>query len=231
MIDFLTSDYAILLTLLLIGGFMIRPHLWALRRMWNDELSWARTSSRIALGTIGIFLVWTTVLDNWRQMLGLLVDEKNRWKSDLYKSDPPADVVRIVTIALFFLSVLGASYLYARYARGYFMPIIAAPIGLVVFYALNGFRMRFDVVGALWQGGVDWSKIEEVVPTLAWFGVDQSILFVLILSAFALFWGPTAIIFSIIFRRTIGRETIHEPDMYRVLRERRIAREGQDANA
>lgn len=231
MIDFLTSDYAILLTLLLIGGFLIRPHRWVLRRMWNDDVQWARTASRLALGTIGLFIVWTTVLDNWRQMLGLLVDERNRWKSDLYRSEPPADAVRIATIALFVLSVLGASYLYARYARGYFIPIIAGPIGLVVYYALNGFRMRFDVVGALWQGGVDWSKPEEVGPTLAWFGVDQSILFVLIVSAFALFWGPAAIIFSLIFRRTIGRETIDEPDMYRVLRERRVTRERHDANA
>ncbi|HYI16951.1 MAG TPA: hypothetical protein VEX37_16245 [Thermomicrobiales bacterium] len=231
MIDFLTSDYAILLTVLLIGGFLIRPHRWVVRRMWTDDLPWARITSRIALSTIGLFLVWTTVFDNWRKMLGLLVDEKNRWKSDLYRTEPPADAVRMVTIALFFLSVLGASYLYARYARGYFIPIIVAPIGLIVFYALNGFRMRFDVVGALWQGGVDWTKIEEVIPTLTWFGVDQSILFVLILSAFAVFWGPTAIIFSLIFRRTIGRETVDEPAMYRVLSERRVAREGHDANA
>lgn len=229
MVDFLTSDYAILLTLLLIGGFLIRPHLWVIRRMWNDDLPWARTASRLALGTVGVFLVWTTVLDNWRQMLGLLVDERNRWKSDLYLSEPPPDVVRYVTIGLVILSVLGTSYLYARYARGYFIPIIAGPIGLVVFYALNGFRMRFDVVGSLWQGGVDWRSPVEVGATLTWFGVDQTILFVLILSAFALLWGPSAIIFSLIYRRTIGRETIDEPAMYRVLRERRVAREGQDA--
>ncbi len=231
MIDFLTSDYAILLTIVLIGGFLMRPHRWVVRRMWNDDLPWARITSRLAFGTIVLFLLWTTVFDNWRKMLGLLVDEKNRWKSDLYRTEPPSDAVRIVTIALFALSVLGASYLYARYARGYFMPIIVGPIGLVVFYTLNGFRMRFDVVGALWQGGVDWTKIEEIIPTLTWFGVDQSILFVLILSVFALFWGPTAIIFSLIFRRTIGRETVDEPAMYRALRERRVAREGNDANA
>lgn len=229
MVDFLTSDYAILITLLLIGGFILRPHRWILRRMWNDELPWARTASRLALGTVGLFLVWTTVLDNWRQVLGYLVNERDRWKSDLYMSEPPPDAVRYVTIGLVCLSVLGTSYLYARYARGYFIPIIAGPIGLVVFYALNGFRMRFDVVGSLWQGGVDWRSPVEVGATLAWFGVDQAILFVLIVSAFAFLWGPTAIIFSLIYRRTIGRETIDEPAMYRVLRERRVAREGHDA--
>jgi hypothetical protein len=230
MVDFLTSDYAILITLLLIGGFLIRPHIWVLRRMWNDDLPWARAISRLALGTIGVFLIWTTVFDNWRQVLGLLVDERNRWKSDLYRSEPPPDAIRYLTVALVLLSVLGASYLYARYARGYFMPIIAGPIGLVMFYALNGFRMRFDVVGSLWQGGVDWRSPVEVGATLTWFGVDQTILFVLIVSAFAFLWGPTAIIFSLIYRRTIGREKIDEPAMYRVLRERRMAREGQDAN-
>lgn len=229
MVDFLTSDYAILITLLVVGGFILRPQRWILRRMWRDDLPWARTASRAVFITVGLFLLWTTFLDTWRQVLGLLVDERNRWKSDLYKSDPPSDAVRAVTLALFFLSILGTSYLYARYARGYFIPIIAGPIGLVMFYALNGFRMRFDIVGSLWQGGVDWRSPVEVGATLAWFGVDQTILFVLILSAFALFWGPAAIIVSLIFRRTIGRETIDEPAMYRVLRERRVGREVHDA--
>lgn len=229
MVDFLTTDYAILITLLLIGGFIIRPHVWVLRRMWNDELAWARVASRVALCVIGLFLVWTTVLDNWRQVIGYLVDERNRWKSDLYMSEPPSDAVRYMTLGLVGLCVLGASYLYARYARGYFIPIIAGPIGLVTFYALNGFRMRFDVVGSLWQGGVDWSSPVEVGATLLWFGVDQGIMFVLILSAFAFLWGPSAILFSLIYRRTIGRETIEEPAMYRVLSERRMAREGHDA--
>lgn len=228
MVDFLTSDYAILITLLAVGAFILRPHQWIMRRMWNDEVLWARTASRLSFGAIGLFLLWTTFLDSWRQLLGLLVDERDRWKSDLYKSAPPSDAVRFITITLFFLSVLGASYLYARYARGYFFPIIAGPCGLAMFYALNGFRMRFDIVGSLWQGGVDWSSPVEIGSTLAWFGVDQTILFVLILSVFATFWGPIAIIFSLIFRRTIGRETVHEPAIYRALRERQMAREGQD---
>jgi hypothetical protein len=230
MVDFLTSDYAILITLLVVGAFILRPHRWIMRRMWNDDLPWARTASRVSFGAIGLFLIWTTFLDSWRQMLGLLVDERNRWRSDLYKSATPPDAVRVVTIVLFFLSVLGASYLYARYARGYLIPIIAGPCGLFMFYALNGFRMRFDIVGSLWQGGVDWRSGVEVGATLAWFGVDQTILFVLILSAFALFWGPVAIIFSFVFRRTIGRERIDEPAMYRILRERQMAREGHDAH-
>ncbi len=229
MIQFLTSDYAILLTLVFLGAFIIRPHRWVVRRMWNDEQGWARITSRAALGTMGLFLVWTTVLDNWRQLIGYLVDERNRWKSDLYLSDPPPDAIRVITFALVGLSVLAAAYLYARYARGYLFPTIAGPIGLVVFYALNGFRMRFDVVGSLWQGGVDWTNPVDVGATVTWFGVEQCIMFVLILSAFSLLWGPTAIVVSLIYRRTIGRETIDEPAMYRVLSERRIAREGRDA--
>lgn len=229
MIQFLTSDYAILLTLVILGAFIIRPHRWVVRRMWNDELPWARTLSRAVLATIGLFVVWATVIDNWRQVIGYLVDERNRWKSDLYQSAPPPDVVRVVTFVLLALSILGAAYLYARYARGYLIPIIAGPIGLVTFYALNGFRMRFDVVGSLWQGGVDWTDPVDLGATLTWFGVEQAIMFVLILSAFGLLWGPTAIIVSLIYRRTIGRETIDEPAMYRVLSERRIARERRDA--
>jgi hypothetical protein len=53
-------------------------------------------------------------------------------------------------------------------------------------------------------------------------------MFVLFAAVYAFFWGPAAIIFSLIFRRTIGKEHVEEPAMYRVLRERRMARESHE---
>ena len=33
---------------------------------------------------VGVFLLWVTVVDNWRQLLGFLVNQKERWRSDPY---------------------------------------------------------------------------------------------------------------------------------------------------
>jgi hypothetical protein len=227
MFTFLSSDYPLLLTIVLITALIIRPNRSVVRWMWNDATPWARTASRLAFGIFAATLLWTTVLDNWRQMLGYLVDERNRWKSDQYLSDPPLDAVRIVTFALLILSVLAASYLYARYARGYFIPIIAGPLGFVTFYILNGFRMRFETIGPLSESA-DYTDPLEAASMLFWFGVLYCVMYVLFVAAFAFFWGPTAIVFSMIYRRTIGKEHLEEPPLYRVLRERRLARETRD---
>ncbi len=221
----LASDYPILITVLVMLWFGWRRNTSILRWMWFDRPPAARVVSRIAIVSIGAFLLWATVFDNWRQLLGLLVNKKERWRSDPYLLDPPPDAVRYITLALFGLMVIGTAYLYARYARGYLMPIVVAPTAVVVFYALNSFRMRFELVGPLSDRGVDWSAPGEALMTLIWFAMFYVVMATLIFSAFALFWGPAAIVVSIIYRSTIGRERQEEPEMYRILRERSAQRD------
>lgn len=218
--DFLASDFAILGMLLLILWLALRRESSILRWMWNDPNRTARVTSRIAFGGIGAFLVWTTVFDNWRQMLGFMVDQKNRWRSDPYLYEAPPDVIRFVTFALLAVTVLAGAYLYARYARGYLMPIVLAPVGLITFYVLNSFRMRFELQGPLSERGVDFSDFGEAIMTSIWFGMFYLVMAILIFSAFAVLWGPTSIAVSLIYRNTIGREQIEEPEMYRILRQR-----------
>jgi hypothetical protein len=223
MFQFLASDYPILLTLLLTLWLVVRRESSIVRWMLFDRVGWARTASRAALGAIVAFMLWATVVDNWRQLLGFFVNERERWRSDPYLYDPPAEPLRVLTFVLLGLAVLGGAYLYARYARGYLMPIVLTPAGLIVFYALNGFRMRFELGGPLSERGVTWSDPGQAVMTLIWFGMFYVVMVVLILSAWAILWGPAAILFSIVYRTTFGRERIEEPEMYRILRERSAA--------
>lgn len=218
--DAFASDYAILFALLLILWLAVRRESSIVRWMWNDQNPTARIASRVAFGSIGAFLLWTTVFDNWRQMLGFLVDGKNRWRSDPYLYEAPPDALRFVTFALLGLAVLGGAYLYARYARGYLMPILLAPVGLAIFWVLNTFRMRFELQGPLSERGVDFTDPGEAFMTVVWFSMFYLVMAILIFSAFALLWGPVSVVVSLIYRNTIGRETIEEPEMYRVLRNR-----------
>jgi hypothetical protein len=218
--DLLASDYAILATLLLFLWLAVRRESSILRWMWNDQQRPARIASRIAFGGISAFLLWTTVFDNWRQMLGFLVSSKDRWRSDPYLYEAPPDAVRFVTFTLLAVAVLGGAYLYARYARGYLMPILLAPAGFVLFYVLNSFRMRFELQGPLSERGVDFSDPGEAIMTFIWFGMFYVVMAVLIFCAFALLWGPVSIVVSLIYRNTIGRQHIEEPEMYRILRQR-----------
>ncbi len=221
----LASDYPILLTVLVMLWFGWRSNMSVLRGMWFDRTPLGRVVSRAAIVAVVAFLVWATVIDNWRQLLGLLVNEKERWRSDPYLLDAPSDVLRAVTLVLFGATVLGAAYLYARYARGYLIPIVVAPVGIVTFYALNNFRMRFELVGPLSDRGVDWSAPGEALMTLIWFAMFYVVIAILIFSVFAMFWGPASILISLIYRSTIGRHRHQEPEMYRILRERSAERD------
>lgn len=225
MFRFLASDYPILLTVLVMLWFGWRRNTSTFRWMWFDKTPWARIASRTAIGTVGVFLLWVTVVDNWRQLLGFLVNQKERWRSDPYLLPPPPDAVRMVTWILLGLMILGTAYLYARYARGYLIPVVVTPAGVVMFFALNSFRMRFELVGPLSDRGVDWSVVSEVLMTLIWFAMFYAVMAILIFSAFAILWGPASIVVSLIYRLTIGREPREEPEMYRILRERSANRE------
>jgi hypothetical protein len=225
--DFLASDYPILFTLLLGIGLLVRAQRSVVREMWRDRVGWARTASRVAISALGAFMLWATVLDNWRQLLGLMMDKKDRWRSDPYLYEPPPDAIRVLTIALLGAAVLGMAYLYARYARGYVYPIILSPLGLVLFFALNTFRTRFEVGGPLSERGVDFTDVGEAVMTLIWFGMFYVVMAILIVSVFVMLWGPAAVVAALIYRNTIGRERIVEPEMFRIMRERGSGERGQ----
>ena len=171
MFEILASDYPILLTVVVALWLLVRQQRSVVRWMWHDQVAWARTASRLAIGALGLFLLWITVFDNWRQFLGYLVSKKNRWRSDPYLYEPPPDIVRYTSFVLLGLALLGAAYLFARYARGYWVPLLLAPLGGVIFYVLNSFRMRFELVGPLRDRVVDFSDPAEALMTFIWFGM------------------------------------------------------------
>lgn len=219
--DVFASDYPITLSVLLVLWLIVRPQRSIVRWMWNDQSPRERLLSRAAIVVAAIALAWITVFDNWRQLLGFLVDKKDRWRSDPYLFEPPADIVRVITFTLVALTVLGGAYLYARYARGYLMPIVLAPVAFAVFYVLNSFRMRFELEGPLSERGVDWTHAGEALMTIVWFAMFYAVMAILIACAYLIFWGPASIVVSLLYRNTIGRQRIEEPEMYRILRERR----------
>jgi hypothetical protein len=125
---------------------------------------------------------------------------------------------------LFALAILGTAFLFARYARGYVIPILAGPLGFVMFYILNGLRMRFELIGPLSDGSVDFSQADEAIMVFVWFAMFYVVFSIIVFCAFTAVWGPVAFVVSLLYRLTIGRERIVEPEMYRILRERSISR-------
>ncbi len=218
--EFLASDYPITGTVVLGIGLVWAQNKSTFSWMWNDRQMWPRRMARGTFAVIGLFLAWVTIFDNWRQLLGFLVDEKDRWRSDLYLYEPPSDVIRAVTWTLLALSVLGAAFLFAHYGDGFFLPLVISVVGVIMFFVLNNLRMTFEPAGPLSERGVDFTEPLQALMTFIWFAMFYAVMAILIYSAFAILWGPTAFLFALIYRSTIGRRKVEEPELFRLMRER-----------
>lgn len=225
--EILVSDWGILAALCITLVGLMRLYRSAIEVMLLDREKLYQTLSRATFLVTALFLVWVTVFDNWRQLLGEVStythNEKTGMASDPFANTPPGDFERSVSYILFGLVVLGAAYLFARYARGYWGPLVATPIALAMYYVFNAFRVRMDV-DSVRIAFADISSGLDVIATLFWIAGLWISFSLLILCVFMLFWGPASIVVSLIYRSTVGKVVYAESDMFRIIRERSEAR-------
>jgi hypothetical protein len=186
------------------------------------------------MGSMLAFALWVTIFDNWRQLIGvptgILHSQRLRAGSDPFFSTPPSEFVRAISWVLFAAAVLGGAYLFARYARGYFFPIIMFPMALVSFYGLNTFRIRLDPESVRIADGTI-SGVLEHFGTLTWVVILWTMFAALIICLYSLAWAPASIVVGIVYRRTLGREHIDESDFYQKLHERNVRRREANGNS
>lgn len=222
--DFLVGNYGILIALVIACAGFIRMYRSAVRGMLFDHDPVYRLLSRIAGGAFIVFAIWTTVLDNWRQFIGVfsgvINSEDVQNASDPFLTTPPSDLVRGVTMALFVLALVGGAYMFARYARGYVAPIILAPVSLVLFYVFNALRVRFDLDSVrIAESSI--TGVTDIISVLIWLIGLYTTFALLLFCLYLMFWGPLAIVAAFIYRRTIGKEYIVEPEIFRKIHERK----------
>lgn len=223
MFGVLVGDWGILAALLIVLLSLFRFYRSTMEGMLLDRAPAYRLASRLSVGVAAFTLIWITVFDNWRQVLGVLTrythDERRGNQSDVFLSAQPDQIVRWITYVLVAASVLGAAYLFARYARGYWGPLVVTPVAIVLYYVFNAFRLRFDV-DSVRIADQSITGLWEVASTLVWIMGLWASFVLLIACAFLMFWGPVALVFSIIYRQTFGKVRYEEPDMFRKMRER-----------
>lgn len=226
MFEFLVGDYGILFGLLAVCVGIVRLYPNTIRTMAFDNDPKYRFASRAAIGAMLAFPIWATVFDNWRQMLGVptgwLWNQELAIASDPFFSGEVSDTVRTITWVLCALAVVGGAYVFARYAMGYLAPIIVAPTALIFFFTINTFRLRMDVESVR-IAAADIDGAAEIISTLFWVTGLYISMAILIISIYLIAWAPAAIVAGIIYRRTIGKIEIEEPQIFKRLSERRAS--------
>lgn len=223
MFGILVGDWGIFTALVITLIAILRFYRSTMEVILLDRVPAYRLLSRLSVGVALAGILWITAFDNWRQILGALTrythDERRGRQSDPFFATPPDDVVRWVSYCLIVLAVLGTAYLFARYARGYWGPLVVTPIAVALYFVFNAFRLRFDV-DSVRIADQNITGLWEVLSTLFWITGLWASFVLLIACAFLMFWGPVALVFAIIYRSTIGKVRYEEPEMFRKMRER-----------
>lgn len=223
----MVGDWGILAALVITLVALLRFYRSTVEVMLLDRALVYRLLSRLSVGVVAVFMLWVTALDNWRQLLGVLTrythDERRAQQSDPFFAADPDGLVRFVSYVLLAASILGTAYLFARYARGYWGPLVATPIAVALYYVFNAFRLRFDV-DSVRIADTTITGFWEIASTLVWIAGLWASFTLLIICAFTMLWGPVALVLSILYRTTIGKVKYQESEMFRIIRERNEAR-------
>jgi hypothetical protein len=227
----MVSDWGILFAILVVLLAFSKFYRSTVETMLLDRDDIYRRLSRASVGAILLTLLWITAFDNWRKILGVLTrythDERRANQSDPFFADPPDDIVRWITFMLIAASILGGAYLFARYARGYWGPLVFTPIAVALYYIFNAFRLRLDV-DSVRIADQSITGLWEIVSTLVWIVSIWATFVLLIACAFTMLWGPVAFVVALIYRNTVGKIRYEEPDMFRKMRERSEAQQASE---
>lgn len=161
-----TGDFPITATIYL---FML---LWAAHRrslirdlMAGDTPIWNRIG-QMTLGAAAVAPLWIAAADNWRQLLGYSYSAKDRWQSDPYTTMATPDALRVISLVLLGIIVVGVALLYARRRGPFVSMVLAAVIATAFFYVFDPLRVRFDALFVGTRATLDSYHVIDIAFTL-----------------------------------------------------------------
>ncbi|MGN6812978.1 MAG: hypothetical protein ACTHMP_19105 [Thermomicrobiales bacterium] len=176
---------------------------WPRQQGWR-RLAWA------AWGAAGALLLWGSLADNWRKMLGELLDLKEPYPSQRAVLVPVAHEIRLVTFVVLALSLVTLAPLFARYAGGYVLQLTLVIIGAAAFFPLYLMRQRLDTGLA---GVVSFPSVFslDMISTLIYLLLDYAVNVALLLTFYLGLLGLVALPVTAVLDLLGRREPPAEP--------------------
>src|SRR5262245_46788465 len=111
----LASNEALGLALCLVLTVIGSKNRGFVREIFNDTDRLWRIIPRAALIATAIFIVWTSLFDNWRQLIGLPYRLSQKWPSQRVEYNPPSEDIRTITLMLLAISLVLVACVVARH--------------------------------------------------------------------------------------------------------------------
>ncbi|HUZ02293.1 MAG TPA: hypothetical protein VMU89_18255 [Thermomicrobiaceae bacterium] len=217
---FFAGDFPITVVIYGIMWFATRGR-WSLLRdlMFGDTPFWNRLG-QVTLGAVLIFPLWVAAADNWRQLLSYSPFLTDRWQSDPFQTTATPLGLRLVTVALGVILVLGLATLYARHRGGISAPIIAVVLGAALLNFIDPIRMRVDVLMLQTQADLSTPQVFDSAFILFWAMGLYLMLAVGILAAVGLAWGATSLPAKLVYWLATRNRSVGEVPVFHVYQRR-----------
>jgi hypothetical protein len=167
-------------------------------RLWRI-IPWA------ALVATAIFIAWTSLFDNWRQLIGLPYRLSQRWPSQRVEYNPPSDDVRTITFILLAISLVLVACVVARHVGGVIIQILLFMAAVTFWAPIFAIRQRFDVNLSLGFEGSVTSPV-DIAGYLLWVVMAWSLDIIVVLLSYVLLLSVVAIPVTILLEITRLRQ-------------------------
>jgi hypothetical protein len=192
---------AILLLVLFAIGVRNRSYL---REIGSDpDRAW-RVLARFAVFQLALFIAWTSLFDNWRQLTAIPFRAMKQYPSERIQIDPPSHGVRAVTFALLAVSLVLLAALFARHVGGYFLQLTLIAGALAAWFPFFVIRTRFSLNLALGFTG-SWRSPVDVTGYAAFLAITYLFDIGLIAISFVVLLGVVALPVTLVLDLTRTR--------------------------
>ncbi len=215
---FVSGDFPLTIMFLVFLGLFAQRHWSGVRDYWTEKKLFWRIVGRTAL-ILAVFLpLWIATFDNWRQLLGYSLSASTRYKSDVFDTAIPSDLVRFITFALIGISLVCVALIYARRQHGIGMLAITFIFTAAFFYFFNGLRMRADVFLATTKDSLGHPTVVDTTFILFWSVGMYMVVCSVIAAAYAWLFSVLAIPLHIIFSIAMRNKGAVDPESLIVYR-------------
>lgn len=143
---FLSGDFPITIAVLLLAALWVRSRPSGVLDMIRGDTPVWNLLGRITVGAAVVMPLWVAAADNWRQLFGYAISRTQRWQTDPFETPPTPEALRIVSLVLIVVLIVGLAAMYARHHGSVGAALLFAAVGVVYFFFMNSIRIRLDVL-------------------------------------------------------------------------------------
>ncbi len=209
---FLSGDFPLTIMFMLVLGVFARRHWSGVRSYWTERDPFWRIVGRATLLLTVILPLWVALFDNWRQLLGYSLSASSRYKSDVFDTSPTPDAIRVITLVMIAVSLVGVALIYSRRQHGIAMLSVIFVFAAAYFYFMNGLRMRADVFLATTRDSLSHPSILDLSFILFWSIGMYTVICSVIAAAYAWLFSVLTIPMHIIYGIATRNKSAVDPE-------------------